>query len=272
MSASVLYDAAPGNGHSPPEKQRCLQYVASTTNFRGAVYCPPLTRQPLTGPHLPPPEAVKTTQKEKPPCPQGTEPTSQRTSLALFPQGVPTAQALPRRQPKLNKRKAPAPAGHKSSLSKDKPAIFSMKIPLRKYRCHYAPFSNSDMRFLRLPCSQRDTSQLSFRTKPYAGIARRGGRSPSAARKLTKQMLRSPRGMAETGKPLEASPWERKYTTSPAGSSGGSAEGASEGRQPLTGPHLPPAAQAAQIKIKKGSRARRAQNPPLKGQVRLYSS
>ncbi len=38
---------------------------------------------------------------------------------------------------------------------------------------------------------------------------------------------------------------------SPAGSSGGSAEGASEGRQPLTGPHLPPAAQAAQIKSSK---------------------
>ena len=28
--------------------------------------------------------------------------------------------------------------------------------------------------------------------------------------------------------------------TSPAGLSGGSAEGAEEGRQPLTGPHLPP--------------------------------
>ena len=42
---------------------------------------------------------------------------------------------------------------------------------------------------------------------------------------------------------------------SPAGSSGGSAEGASEGRQPLTGPHLPPAAQAAQTKVKKSPRA-----------------
>ena len=174
--------------------------------------------------------------------------------------------------PNNTKIKAAVPAGHRNHPSKDKPTLFFMKLPLRKYRCHYAPFSNSDMRFLRLPCSQRDASQLSFRTKPYAGIARRGGRSPSAARKLPKQMPRSPRGMAETGKPLEASPWERRYTTSPAGSSGGSAEGASEGRQPLTGPHLPPAAQAAQIKIKKGSRARRAQNPPLKGQAWFYSS
>ena len=39
----------------------------------------------------------------------------------------------------------------------------------------------------------------------------------------------------------------------PAGSSGGSAEGASEGRQPLTGPLLPRAAQAAEIKRRKAS-------------------
>ncbi len=45
---------------------------------------------------------------------------------------------------------------------------------------------------------------------------------------------------------------------SPAGSSGGSAEGASEGRQPLTGPRLPPAAQAAKTKFTKKPRARRA--------------
>jgi hypothetical protein len=158
------------------------------------------------------------------------------------------------------------PAGHKSRLSEDKPALFFMKLPLRKYRCHYAPFSNSDMRFLRLPCSQRDASQLSFKARSYAGIARRGGRSPSAARKLPKQMPRSPRGMAGTGKPLEASPWERRYTTSPAGSSGGSAEGASEGRQPLTGPHLPPP-EAVQTTQKKRPRARRAQKPSLKGQA-----
>ena len=87
---------------------------------------------------------------------------------------------------------------------------------------------------------------LSFNAKPPVGIARRAGRSPSAARKLPKRKPRSPRGMVGSGKPLRATPWEWGYTTSPAGSSGGSAEGASEGRQPLTGPHLPPAAQAAQ--------------------------
>ena len=50
---------------------------------------------------------------------------------------------------------------------------------------------------------------------------------------------------------------------SPAGSSGGSAEGASEGRQPLTGPHLPPAAQAAKTKFTKKPRARRATKFPF---------
>ena len=89
---------------------------------------------------------------------------------------------------------------------------------------------------------------LSFNAKPPVGIARRAGRSPSAARKLPKQKPRSPRGMTEMGKPFKGHSVERGDTTSPAGSSGGSAEGASEGRQPLTGPHLPPAAQAAQIK------------------------
>ena len=86
------------------------------------------------------------------------------------------------------------------------------------------------------PASRNDCPQ----NPPADGIARRGGRSPSAARKLPQQKPRSPRGMLEVGKPLKASPWEWRYATSPAGSSGGSAEGASEGRQPLTGPHLPP--------------------------------
>ena len=83
------------------------------------------------------------------------------------------------------------------------------------------------------------------------GIARRGGRSPSAARKLPQQRPRSPRGIMVYGKPLAASPWEWRYTTSPAGSSGGSAEGAEEGRQPLTGPHLPPPEAAKTKELKK---------------------
>ena len=109
-----------------------------------------------------------------------------------------------------------------------------------------------------------------FSAKAYSGIARRAGRSPSEARKLPEQKPRSPRGVRAYGKPLRANPWEWREATSPAGSSGGSAEGASEGRQPLTGPHLPPP-EAAQTTNNKGLRACRAQKPPLKGQARLYS-
>ena len=47
---------------------------------------------------------------------------------------------------------------------------------------------------------------------------------------------------------MKANPWKWRTTKAPAGLSGGNAEGASEGRQPLTGPHLPHAAQAAKTK------------------------
>ena len=50
---------------------------------------------------------------------------------------------------------------------------------------------------------------------------------------------------------------------SPAGWSGGSAEGASEGRQPLTGPRLPPP-QAAQIKYKEKAPVPAGHNRPQK--------
>ena len=115
-------------------------------------------------------------------------------------------------------------------------------------------------------CSQPDALDLPFSAKAHDGIARRGGRSPSAARKLPKQKPRSPRGMVEYGKPSGANPWERRGTTSPAGSSGGSAEGASEGRQPLTGPHLPPP-EAAQTKKEKSPCTRRVQKSPFNGQA-----
>ena len=47
---------------------------------------------------------------------------------------------------------------------------------------------------------------LSFKAKAHAGIARRAGRSPSAARKLPQQKPRSPRGMVGYGRPLKAAP------------------------------------------------------------------
>ena len=53
------------------------------------------------------------------------------------------------------------------------------------------------------------------------------------------------------------------------GASGGMQGGPRRGRSPITGPALPPAAQAAQTKIKKSPRARRAQQTPRKGQARF---
>jgi len=79
---------------------------------------------------------------EKPPCPQGTESTSQRTSPVLItlehlpresppcrPSRMPCPQ--PRRRPKRNKRKAPVPAGHKSHLSKDRLCFIFFRAPTR---------------------------------------------------------------------------------------------------------------------------------------------
>jgi len=77
----------------------------------------------------------------------------------------------------------------------------------------------------------------SFKAKAHAGIARRGGRSPSAARKLPQQGPRSPREMTRMGKPKR-------------GASGGMQGGPRRGRSPITGPALPPP-EAAQTTNKK---------------------
>ena len=81
-----------------------------------------------------------------------------------------------------------------------------------------------------------------FSAKAYSGIARRAGRSPSAARKLPKQRPRSPRQSAVVGKP-----W---------GVNEGSAEGASSGgAAPFTGPFCP---RRRRPKLKQS----KAPNPP----------
>ena len=131
--------------------------------------------------------------------------------------------------------------------------------------------------------------KLSSSAIPPAGIARRAGRSPSAARKLPEQKPRSPRGMSETGKPKR-------------GASGGMQGGPRRGRSPITGPALPspeaaqtiimrkppcpqgtkitsqrtspvslplPPPEAAKIKESKSPRVRRTQHPLLKGQALL---
>ena len=81
-------------------------------------------------------------------------------------------------------------------------------------------------------------SALSSSAIPPAGIARRAGRSPSAARKLPEQKPRSPRGMSDVGKPQR-------------GASGGMQGGPRRGRSPITGPALPPPEAAQTTKIEK---------------------
>ena len=63
-----------------------------------------------------------------------------------------------RRGPNSRKRRPPCPQGTQAISLRTSPALFFLKPPLRKYRRHYVPFPNSDMQFLRLPHSQRDAS------------------------------------------------------------------------------------------------------------------
>ncbi len=89
-----------------------------------------------------------------------------------------------------------------------------------------------------------DSPELWCKEKANDGIARRAGRSPERREitraqrgKLPQQRPRSPRRLAETGKPK-------------GGASGGMQGGPRRGRSPITGPALPPAAQAAKTKSK----------------------
>ena len=101
----------------------------------------------------------------------------------------------------------------------------------------------------------RRLHRSSFKVKAYDGVARRAGRSPSVARKLPKQMPRSPSQSAVVGKP-----W---------GVNGGSAEGASRGgAAPFTGPFCPRRRRPKQKKRKAAVPAGRTK-PHLKGQALL---
>ena len=125
-------------------------------------------RSPITGPALPSPEAAQTTDKEKPPCPQDTTSTSQRTSLLLT-----------------------------------RPEYWPRKL----YRNNEL-FLNNQPPFLKFPTAPRRPPNLSCSAKTHAGIARRAGRSPTKGGKLPKQMPRSPHEVAEYEKPCTATPWE----------------------------------------------------------------
>ena len=91
-----------------------------------------------------------------------------------------------------------------------------------------------------------------MRQTPPPPIHRESARWHCAARReITERSEEAPEAKAAQPsrndgiwKALEGLPVRVEIYESPAGSSGGSAEGASEGRQPLTGSLLPPAAQA----------------------------
>ena len=95
---------------------------------------------------------------------------------------------------------------------------------------------------------------LSFRVFTHGGIARRAGRSPSAARKLPEQKPRSPRRMVGTGKPLRASPWEWRDTTKPSGVVRGECRGGLGG---AAAPNRPPSAAR-----RAGGPSNRKEKPP----------
>ena len=92
-------------------------------------------------------------------------------------------------------------------------------------------------------------ADLSLSANPPTGIARRAGRSPSAARKLPQQKPRSPRGTVGYGRPLKASPWECGMYDKPSGVVRGECRGGLGG---AAAPNRPPSAPAGggQINIK----------------------
>ena len=134
------------------------------------------------------------------------------------------------------------PAGHRKPLSKDRPGFYPSRNTGRANSPPQRAFLNNRPPFLKFPTAPRCPQNLSFSAKPPTGIARRAGRSPSEARKLPEQRPRSPRGMVGYGSPLKVIPWEWRDATNLAGSSGGSAEGASPKGLCLAAPPRPPSA------------------------------
>jgi len=86
--------------------------------------------QPHNRPRLAPAGGGQTTEKEKPPCPQGTETTSQRTNPALFssersPRMPPAPHPPPEAAQTTNKKGLPCPQGTKATSQRTSPALFS---------------------------------------------------------------------------------------------------------------------------------------------------
>ena len=132
--------------------------------------------------------------------------------------------------------KPSCPQGTQAASQRTGPV--SMPMPKVQPTCYNEPFLNNQPSFQRLSTANATPPKRSFNADLHAGIARRGGRSPSVARKLPEQKPRSPRGMSNVGKPQR-------------GASGGMQGGPRRGRSPITGPALPHAAQAAKTTEKR---------------------
>ena len=121
--------------------------------------------------------------------------------------------------------KPPCPQGTEAISQRINPAFFLQSVSPQPLTT--TSLSPTITVISETPYSHPDTSGLSSNATTNAGIARRGGRSPSEARKLPERKPRSPRGMSDVGK-------------SQGGASGGMQGGPRRGRSPITGPALPP--------------------------------
>ena len=93
--------------HSRPRKKHLLVRVEQGGASGGMQGGPRRGRSPITGPALPPPEAAQTTEKDKPPCPQGTQAASQRTNSFLLSFRAPDCNPTPTEHNPRIERPAP---------------------------------------------------------------------------------------------------------------------------------------------------------------------
>ena len=157
----------------------------------------------------------------------------------------------PRRRHKLSLSKTAVIAGHENRNSNDRPGFY--------------PTKNTDhTNFLVTMCASPATRRQINQTPPRPHIQRESVRWHCAARReITERSEEAPAAKAAQPSRNDGSGKSQR------GASGGMQGGPRRGRSPITGPALPPP-EAAQTKIKKSPRARRAQNMPLKDQDLLY--
>ena len=118
--------------------------------------------------------------------------------------------------------------------------------------------------------SQPNTLGIAFSAKSHAGIARRAGRSPREARKLPEQEPRSPREMAERGKPFKGHSVRVEIDDKPSGVVRGECRGGLGG---AAAPNRPPSAArraGGPNQIKEKPSCPQAHKPHLKGKAQFF--